>query len=63
MIDVLYIKLGLNKVGFNKDSYVHEVGDGAPWIAEIYDKITGAQGNYLIEYYHMLEYLNSAVVV
>ena len=54
------IKLCLNKVGFNKDSRVHAVGDGAPWIAEIYNKIIGTQGNYLIDYYHMLEYLNSA---
>ena len=46
--------------GFGHQSYVHAVGDGAPWIAEQVEKQLGAQGHYLIDFYHTCQYLGTA---
>jgi hypothetical protein len=34
--------------------------DGAPWIAEQFEERFGLQGNYLIGFYHLCEYLSAA---
>ena len=47
-------------VGRGKDSHVHGVGDGAPWIAEQFDKQFGSDGNYLIDFCHLSDYLHEA---
>jgi hypothetical protein len=39
---------------------VHAVGDGAPWIAGQIEEQFGDQGAYLIDFYHVCEYLSSA---
>ncbi|MDA0813419.1 MAG: hypothetical protein O3C21_13655 [Verrucomicrobia bacterium] len=39
---------------------VHGVGDGARWIKEEFDTAFGSDGNYLIDYYHVGEYLSDA---
>ena len=48
------------KVGLNKKTQVHGVGDGAPWIADQVERAFGAQGKYLIDFYHLAEYLAGA---
>jgi hypothetical protein len=36
------------------------VGDGAPWIADQVDYNFGLQGSYLVDFYHVCEYLADA---
>ena len=48
------------RVGWDKQTQVHGVGDGAPWIANQVEHVFGAQGNYLIDFYHLAEYLADA---
>lgn len=47
-------------VGFNQSSTVHCVGDGAPWIADQVSLIFGTQGSFLIDFFHLCEYLAAA---
>jgi hypothetical protein len=45
---------------FDESSPFHGVGDGAPWIAtQVADKF-GEQGHYLLDFYHVCEYLSEA---
>ena len=46
--------------GLGPATRVHGVGDGAPWIAEQFDRHFGGQGRYLIDFYHVSEYLAAA---
>lgn len=46
--------------GLNKQTHVHGVGDGALWIAEQTKKQFGEKGSYLIDFYHLCEYLGAA---
>jgi uncharacterized protein UPF0236 len=48
------------RAGFGTDSRVHAVGDGAPWIVGQIEQRFGAQGSYLIDFYHVCEYLSEA---
>lgn len=48
------------RVGLDKDSSVHGVGDGAPWIAEQMHKRFGSQGSYLLDFFHVCDYLSAA---
>jgi hypothetical protein len=48
------------RAGFGADSRVHAVGDGAPWIVGQIDDLFGEQGSYLIDFYHVCEYLSAA---
>lgn len=45
-------------VGFS--TQIHGVGDGAPWIATQIKRSFGQQGTYLIDFYHLCEYLAAA---
>ncbi len=49
--------------GLKPTTRVHGVGDGAPWIAEQIELQFGAQGHYLIDFYHLCEYLAAAAPV
>jgi hypothetical protein len=49
-------------VGFNKRSRVHGLGDGATWIADQMEQQFGAQGAYLVDFYHVCDYLAAAKV-
>jgi hypothetical protein len=49
--------------GFNEKSRVHGLGDGAPWIAQQMEQQFGAQGGYLIDFYHLCDYLAGAAKV
>src|SRR5271156_6276561 len=48
------------RAGFGANSNVHAVGDGAPWIVSQVEEHFGAQGSYLIDFYHVCEYLSAA---
>lgn len=49
--------------GFNPRTYVHGVGDGAPWILEKFKENFAEQGQYLLDFYHVSEYLAGAARV
>jgi len=46
--------------GLGSNSLVHCVGDGAKWIANQVDRIFDKQGIYLIDFFHLCEYLAPA---
>lgn len=48
------------RAGLGSNTKVHGVGDGAPWIADQMNMIFGLQGSYLIDFYHLCEYLAAA---
>jgi hypothetical protein len=48
------------RAGLTAASRVHGVGDGAPWIADQFALRFGAQGRYLVDFYHVSEYLAAA---
>lgn len=48
------------RIGLDARTRVHAVGDGAPWIADQTERVFGAQGSYLIDFYHLCEYLAAA---
>ena len=48
------------KAGFGADRHLHAVGDGAPWIASQVEARFGTQGSYLVDFYHLGEYLGAA---
>ena len=48
--------------GFDQRSHVHGPGDGAPWIEDQLEQQFGAQGAYLVDFYHVCDYLTAAKV-
>jgi len=50
----------VKRIGLGKSTKIHFVGDGAPWIAEQVERIFGTQATYLIDFYHLSEYLSEA---
>jgi hypothetical protein len=46
--------------GLNADTRVHALGDGAPWIHGEVQKQFGSQARYLVDFYHVSEYLAAA---
>ena len=51
------------KAGFGPDSRMHGVGDGAPWIVNQMAVHFGTQGGYLVDFFHVGEYLGEAAKV
>jgi hypothetical protein len=51
------------KAGFGPGSQLHAVGDGAPWIMNQLERQFGAQGSYLVDFFHLCEYLSEAAKV
>lgn len=51
------------KMGFNEETRVHGVGDGALWIVEQGERIAGHNYKHLIDLPHLCEYLGKAVIV
>ena len=51
------------EAGFGQQSHLHVVGDGAPWIAEQVEDKFGSQASYLIDFYHVCEYLAEAAKI
>lgn len=46
--------------GRDDKSHIHFVADGAQWIADQVDTKFGAQANFLLDFYHLSEYLHKA---
>lgn len=46
--------------GMQPATRIHGVGDGAPWIADQFEVQFGTQGHYLIDFYHLCDYLAAA---
>jgi hypothetical protein len=50
------------RAGCQPGTFVHGVGDGAPWIVEKFKDNFGGQGRYVIDFYHVSEYLAAAAL-
>lgn len=48
------------RAGLGQQTFVHGIGDGAPWIADQIDRCFGEPGRYLLDFYHLCEYLAAA---
>lgn len=46
--------------GMRSVTRIHGVGDGATWIADQFECQFGTQGHYLIDFYHLCDYLAAA---
>jgi hypothetical protein len=51
------------QAGFGANTTIHAVGDGAQWIADQVEDQFGAQGSYLLDFYHVCDYLSAAAKV
>lgn len=49
--------------GLGVRTHVHGVGDGAEWILTQFEEQFGAQGDYLVDFYHVSEYLAAAATI
>jgi hypothetical protein len=49
--------------GLKPKTLVHGIGDGAPWILEKFKDSFGRQGSYLLDFYHVSEYLAAAAPI
>ena len=49
--------------GVGRQTRIHAVGDGAPWIADQVDRTFGTQATYLIDFSHLCEYLAAVAAV
>jgi len=47
-------------IGLNDQTKIHGVGDGASWIPNQMERVFGAQSSYLIDFYHLCDYLAAA---
>jgi hypothetical protein len=50
------------RIGFGEKTHVHALGDGAQWIVDQVEKQFGLQAYFLIDFFHMCEYLAEASV-
>jgi hypothetical protein len=50
----------VNKIGRGDQTKIHCLGDGATWIYEQVERVFGLQANYLIDFFHLSDYLASA---
>lgn len=48
------------KAGLDQQTYVHGLGDGAPWIVDKFRDNFAEQGSYLLDFYHVSQYLAQA---
>jgi hypothetical protein len=48
------------QAGFGTDTPIHGVGDGAQWIADQVEKKFGAQGTFLVDFFHACDCLSVA---
>ena len=46
--------------GLKRQSWIHYVSDGAKWIASQADRVFASQGHFLVDYYHLWEYMAEA---
>lgn len=48
------------ELGMQEDTFIHGVGDGAPWIADQYEEQFGMNHAFYLDFYHACEYLAEA---
>jgi len=48
------------RLGYDEQTKMHCLGDGALWIYEQVGRVFGTKGNYLIDFFHLSEYLSGA---
>ncbi|MFQ5633465.1 MAG: ISKra4 family transposase [bacterium] len=51
------------RAGFNAQTQVHAVGDGASWITHQVERVFGAQATYLVDFFHLCDYVSAAAAV
>ena len=51
------------RAGFGRQSQLHAVGDGACWIAGQVEERFGQNGRYLLDFFHVCDYLGAAAQV
>ena len=49
--------------GLGPQTYVHGLGDGARWIQDLFQTQFGTQGKYLVDFWHVSDYLGQAGAV
>lgn len=54
------MSLTAKQCGMDENTRIHGIADGAPWIVEQYEKQFGTQATFLIDFYHLCEYLSAA---
>ena len=52
--------LAIGRAGFGVNSKLHAVGDGASWIANQVEERFGDNGRYLVDFWHVCDYLGAA---
>lgn len=48
------------RMGYGERTKIHCLGDGAIWIQEQVERVFGTQGSYLVDFFHLSEYLSGA---
>ncbi len=48
------------RCGMGRATQIHGCSDGAPWISNQMERVFGAQSHYLLDFYHVSEYLADA---
>jgi len=48
------------RLGYNDHTKMHCLGDGAFWIREQVERVFGTKGDYLVDFFHLSEYLSGA---
>jgi len=48
------------RAGAGAETQIHSLGDGAAWIADQVERCFGGQASYLLDFYHVSEYLSAA---
>jgi len=56
----LMMRATSEQCGMDENTHIHAVGDGATWIAEAYERQFGTQSAYLVDFFHVCEYLAEA---
>lgn len=46
------------RLGYNEQTKLHCLGDGAFWIQEQVERVFGTKGDYLVDFFHLSEYLS-----
>jgi hypothetical protein len=50
----------LKEAGWSLESQIHVVADGAEWIQQQSQEVFGQQGRFLVDFYHVCQYLGEA---
>ena len=51
---------GVSRAGLGRGTAVHVVGDGAGWICNQVKEKFGSNGNFLVDFMHLSQYLSAA---